>query len=672
MACEPCEPGTINAKRGASRCTQCPGFAVSRPAALKCDSCPSNSTANYNRTECLCNTRYFKKDVGIPRYANFTCEMCKPGASCDTQAMSLDSLEAQPGFIKKLNSKDEFIACVEPRVCLGNGLCAEGHSGLMCSVCDEGWGRFTQFSCAKCPDMFLNVLFIAVVLVALFLATTAQTFFSFTNAGQKPSAQAVVLKIFWSGVSLNAMVLWLNVEWPQEFTDLVKWQGDSASSGMNLISLDCLLRVLSPENAFFSKSILALLIPLLCIGLPALATIPFYCYRMGRGGFRRKDRSAVKGALTQLTSIVMFVLHAMLVAQALSMFICMEMGAKTTDMYLANDLQHQCWADSHLQWLGLGICLVALYVVGIPLFTGLLLYRNRRAMVLDIPPETADSSNEQYNAHRQNVLNQVRKVERRLGFVFSGYTHRFIWWELVIYLKKTAMITVVFLVNKDVFLQCNLSLLVTTMGVAAHLAAWPYIWLPINLLELFSTAVSFTTFYVGSLMLVCSFSSVSVPPLCCTCHPTFPPFHPSHTHNLLQGNLTDNQKALASLTVVVVNFAFCGVCVLTVFFLAVSDSDLTLNRIQLVCRATFPHIFLPLPLHAPSHNNRRGSQLARITASTRSVKVRLLRMAQVSYRVKLSMFFDNRTLFMLVRHHNPLQIDSAGFSDRTWDFCRRS
>jgi hypothetical protein len=89
--------------------------------------------------------------------------------------------------------------------------------------------------------------------------------------------------------------------------------------------------------------------------------------------------------------VALFVAHPTLSTRAMKLFQCTQL---TDKWYLKEQLEEECWSASHLLWVGVcGIPMLLVYVVGIPAFALVILYRNRAAI-----PTAATATHEAFHS----------------------------------------------------------------------------------------------------------------------------------------------------------------------------------------------------------------------------------------------------------------------------------
>ena len=150
QTCKTCPAGKVANSAGSSQCQECPEstFATSTGAEL-CTACPANThtveaTGATNQTDCTCKPGFYEPN-GRPGKA---CALCPSGATCPGgTALPYPSA----GFYQI--SKSDFHECYPTESCAGGSIksnqCNEGHTGLMCAQCEDGYFPLNQV-CTPC------------------------------------------------------------------------------------------------------------------------------------------------------------------------------------------------------------------------------------------------------------------------------------------------------------------------------------------------------------------------------------------------------------------------------------------------------------------------------------------------------------------------------------------
>ena len=114
-------------------------------------------------------------------------------------------------------------------------------------------------------------------------------------------------------------------------------------------------------------------------------------------------------------------------------------------------LSEQCWTGRHLALVcSVGVVGLLVWVIGLPLGTGLVL-REKAALL------------------------QQRAVKARLGFLYSGFTQRAYFWEVVVMTRKEAVAAIgTFLVSYGTTVQALLLLVLLGTSLLVQLRFRPY------------------------------------------------------------------------------------------------------------------------------------------------------------------------------------------------------
>jgi hypothetical protein len=178
-----------------------------------CSTCPPHATTDGSATsvlDCKCDQKYFMVANGTwikgvwEKLSRPQCQLCVQGADCSEVGTTIESVRTKPGFWRAGIATIHFdnLACDEA-TCVGGAFvsssgpldsksidrtvisepsdaqCAEGQSGLMCSVCDtkNRWARHMGSKCIKCASsagaqMAKIVCALVGICVLVYLVTT--------------------------------------------------------------------------------------------------------------------------------------------------------------------------------------------------------------------------------------------------------------------------------------------------------------------------------------------------------------------------------------------------------------------------------------------------------------------------------------------------------------------
>jgi hypothetical protein len=212
--CAACPAGKMSLESDAANCAACPaGEYQPEAGTVFCSSCPPRATTVGGAAsvlDCKCDPEYFMVANGTwikgvwEKLARPQCQLCVEGADCSEVGTTVSSLKTKPGFWRAGISTIHFddLSCDEA-TCTGGKFvsgsspsdsqgsdrtvitepsdvqCANGQSGLMCSMCDteNRWARHMGAKCIKCAssigaEMTKIVCALGGICVLIYLVTT--------------------------------------------------------------------------------------------------------------------------------------------------------------------------------------------------------------------------------------------------------------------------------------------------------------------------------------------------------------------------------------------------------------------------------------------------------------------------------------------------------------------
>jgi hypothetical protein len=118
---------------------------------------------------------------------------------------------------------------------------------------------------------------------------------------------------------------------------------------------------------------------------------------------------------------------------------------------MKKDLDIKCWEGQHMKWvLYLGIPILAFWVIGIPLYAFILLFKNRK--VLD-----------EFN------------MSSKYRMLYQGFKPQFYYWEFINIIRKTILVSVnAFLALYPDIFRALLSLMILTILMRMQTTFKPY------------------------------------------------------------------------------------------------------------------------------------------------------------------------------------------------------
>jgi len=201
----------------------------------------------------------------------------------------------------------EFQPCFND-ACLPGGQCAEGHTGIMCTICTEGYGHSSPFQCAKCYQgavLYVYIIGAALALVAICTVMAYKQIVDGKSATSIISAPSIplVLKVGLSGLQVMAIAARYDLRWPGPLSVFFKASNNAAGVGIEVVSLDCFLPSNPSISPFWVTCIAFLILPLVAIFLPGLAILILYYFA------RRRGAAGLKNALDEWNGFVKQIKH---------------------------------------------------------------------------------------------------------------------------------------------------------------------------------------------------------------------------------------------------------------------------------------------------------------------------------------------------------------------------
>lgn len=181
--CKKCAPAMYSDKAAQLSCSVCPkGKYQPDQGSVFCENCLTDldnsitlDGSSVGVSSCVCKKGFFMGNV-LPDNVTTsyfartgkTCKRCSqlqyPGAICSRPGLSVQTLETLPGYWRATNISEVFHPCtgsLARKGCIGGLVtssadlqCAEGHTGLMCSVCDFDNNFVDRFGvrCGTCAE----------------------------------------------------------------------------------------------------------------------------------------------------------------------------------------------------------------------------------------------------------------------------------------------------------------------------------------------------------------------------------------------------------------------------------------------------------------------------------------------------------------------------------------
>ena len=399
-----------------------------------------------------------------------------------------------------------FTTCFHPLACEGakrekefkrpllqverNESCAFGYIGRLCHMCGPGWGRETFDSCSKCPPKAANMAL--TIVGSVFVVGVLVTFiiYSIKSSADERSISSMMFKTLAAYGQVIGIASLFPYKWPPEILRFFEFMDAITSVSDRILNTDCALEDRRGKGLalIYEKAILYMMAPPIFVFCAIIVfIISHFCLNcrniLGRRLRKRFlkagefwTRADTRRCIIVSAIVAMVILHPTLVRQAMFLLMCVNVENK---FYLRIDLQLQCSTTEHnLMTIFVAVPGILLYVLGWPLLVYILLRKRKHKL------------------HLKGLSGQGTRST--YGFLYRGYSKDRYYWEIVIMMRKTAMVLVAtFGLRATVPTQGLLALFVISMAMAAHLKLRPHEDDSLDKLEFYGLTAAFITLYFG-------------------------------------------------------------------------------------------------------------------------------------------------------------------------------
>ncbi|GAB5360179.1 hypothetical protein AAMO2058_000605300 [Amorphochlora amoebiformis] len=518
--CTVCEEGKVATSRGSSSCQSCPQDFIPNKAHTACESCPTNGVGNTSNTwQCYCSAGFYGLRLdssGNPE----SCESCPLGGICTAIATTVDIIMPQEGYWRDFNveEKASFIECVN-QACLGEtNDCSTGYTGMLCSVCEDGYGRQGEYDCVKCPGIILNAFRLAGAYIAVMAAGVILTYVNVDTAqrsveqglkdlnGIDSGRSAIVLKILLNSIQFNSIAATFKYKWPKPVEFMLTYQAVGGNSMTALMNVDCAVQDTIKVRTFYLDTLIIALVPLFVPFLAWLSVLLADClskrnknnagdrfegvYALPEDGDPQNlEKREKKGKYQTAVMSLLFALYPSLVLQAFKLFNCQQLGETSESFVLMADMREICHQGSQLTWmLFLGVPMVVVYVLGFPIICLILLNKFKHIL-----PTRWTNEAETWSPY---IRRKKQLVAMKLYLLFHGYKPNFYYFEVVIMVRKLLVVAIAVFFH-DQLIQALLATLLVVIVMTIQVRIMPFTGPILNILEFYSLATSFVTFFFG-------------------------------------------------------------------------------------------------------------------------------------------------------------------------------
>ena len=317
----------------------------------------------------------------------------------------------------------------------------------LCATCKKGFkrnGRGTQ--CKLCPDPTMNKVFLAIGFVVMVIGSGVLIYMAITTERSGDDTSEAIKKIIVNFLQMVSLAGGLPLQWPSELNVLFDSFASMSSAGTTLMIPDCELTNHQAASAFYMKQIAYMFAVPVIVLCCVLAWVVIRCFFKQKLKFTDNN---IKDYTVLSIVLGLFLCWPTLVTLTLAMLKCPQVGNIS---YLMADLQEPCFTGRHQHYLLLvTLPQLLLYVFGLPLSATAFIIRNKAHL------------------HKDRFFT-------RYGLLYMGYREDREWWELVIALRKVAVVsvgtfgTVIGAVNLQAFVALGLIFL----SIIVHLVGQPF------------------------------------------------------------------------------------------------------------------------------------------------------------------------------------------------------
>ena len=561
-----CPPGQYSSAESLS-CLACgPGKFQPNASSTSCASCPIRETTMSDAAvECQCDKGYF-------RDRDDTCAICPESFICERIGITLEDVGLVVGTWRPDNRSTAVVDCPVPEACdasssstdavsaaairgvgshdglssTSNGTtqkslvdpyCADGHLGILCAVCDDGWYRLTAKSlCQRCPEDASASLGRTIALTSvIFIVVVALIILDVTRGWCSNKSGGIRLNGIMNAVQSLSVLMAFPIKWPPFVKELARLlQGFNVD--ISLIAPSCLGWI---PMTYFDRLLFSGVLTGLGIIVPwVLLLLVCFCKVLAGRGFTpkgddsegndsagkpvdnsRKARfSRLLATHTTVASryavFIILLIHPAVSGQAFFFFSCRAVeqlqgdGTRQLTNYLVVDYSLECHTDKWFRMLPLALLLVVGFAFGTPLVLLFLLVRYREAILLQQQQQqpqqqaaaavdqlsgnnrAADTSNSSSNSSRSNSSrsNSSRsngssssssssssaRVASMLGTLWQVWKPKYYYFEIVNLFFKLALWGSLVFFGFGSQLQVGTALLICCVRLVLHAATNPH------------------------------------------------------------------------------------------------------------------------------------------------------------------------------------------------------
>ena len=371
--------------------------------------------------------------------SNDECEKCPLNAFCPGGA----EIIPYPGFWRMNEDSNLIFLCWQKMACPNQNVssleegegkgtnqaesffhCGEGYWGNLCNNCDPGWTKDYE-GCQDCSKGGYFFIFALQMMLSVIMAII-ETFL--TLQMHAISLTKPLIKIFFYHNAFLITISELSFDLSDEIKEMFGIVNDKATlTPSNIFDYSCFLTdLVHRNNIFLINLIIRVLFPLfytllVLISKTFVDIIIAYKKNLKYRFFKQLKINAI---------IIFFIAYrnwyARVILFTILVFKCKDLG---TESYVLQNTELICWGDDH-SFILISVCLpsIAVWAIGIPLFTYLLITKKKRGVEL--------LENSQKNLiivmkRKKNGKIRRKKFNALYVFLVSDYKNSQLYWQVV-------------------------------------------------------------------------------------------------------------------------------------------------------------------------------------------------------------------------------------------------
>jgi len=388
-------------------------------------------------------------------------------------------LTTSASFVKNSTEQDFLLLkCPIDGSCRG-GVCTEGYTGPVCTVCENDFGRLVD-NCIRCNgtavNAFLFLLFLGLIGIVTFIVVRF-------NIGPTAGKNNLI-KIAVNHAQMMGFVGAFTVDFPNllmRFFNLGAQAGGTflEMSGEHVV-LDCLFGM-----SFYRRMTLLYVFPLVVVAMTLIFVFIAYRRSLARNSKRpseqQKEVSFIKKryriVFFQSVLVVLYFLHPIFAEGVLNAYKCVSVGKRR---FLESDMSVDCDSNSYKGFLAFNTTFLVFYVLGALVGIAVFLVHLRRHLV--------DEDSEWRNI---------------LGFLTRGFHPHQFYWDIWITFRKILVVSMAVFFAPALQVFCFCWLMAVSWYLQDRICPWKSVheefYDSLSALVLFTTSMCGILFYTGTL-----------------------------------------------------------------------------------------------------------------------------------------------------------------------------